>query len=292
MVVPPAYQAVIPASVSICKVDIEIIDAAGHILPHTLLHHVNLTDPSRRDLFVPTSLHILAASKETPSLAIPRLLMGLPLERGQRLLVTSMLANPTSTAYHDVRVRVVLGYAPLGQVFPVFRVFPWVMDAMFPVGKPPNGSKAFDLPPGRSSQSWEASPAIPGYIVGCGGHVHDYAVGLKLEDATTGRVLWHQAAIQDSAGHVLSVPVARFYRWYRLGIHIVPAHRYRMTVTYDNPTPHALPDAGMGAIAGLFIPDRGVAWPQIDTANAIYQQDFTDTVTPVDPSDMVMHGSH
>ena len=36
----------------------------------------------------------------------------------------------------------------------------------------------------------------------------------------------------------------------------------------------------------------GVAWPQIDTANAIYKQDFTDTIAPVDASEMVMHGSH
>jgi hypothetical protein len=293
MVVPPTYQAVIPVSGSIYHVQIDVLDSAGNTLPKEFLHHVNLTDPSRRDLFVPTSLHILAASKETPEVTIPRWLMGLPLEGGERLLVLAMLANPTASPYHGVHIRVKLGYTPQDHVAPLFHVFPFVMDAMFPLGKPPHGSKAFDLAPGRTVREWEASPAIAGTIVGCGGHVHDYATALEFSDVTTGKVIWHASLIRDSTGRVLSLPVVRFYRWYRLGIHIVPKHRYRITVTYDNPTGHVISDGGMGAVGGLFIPDRGTTWPRVDPANAIYQQDFEDTMASSDDMEgMEMHGAH
>jgi hypothetical protein len=293
MVVPPTYQAVIPASGAIYQVHIDVLDSAGNVLPKEFLHHVNLTDPSRRDLFVPTSLHILAASKETPAVTIPRWLMGLPLEGGSHLLVLTMLANPTTTSYHGVHVRVNLGYTSADHMAPLFHVFPWVMDAMFPLGKEPHGSKAFDLAPGRTIREWEASPAIAGTIVGCGGHVHDYATALEFSDATTGRVIWHASVLSDSTGRVVSLPVARFYRWYRLGVHIVPNHKYRIKVTYDNPTGHVISDGGMGAVAGLFIPDRGTTWPRVDPGNTIYKKDFEDTMAANDDMEgMEMHGSH
>ena len=177
-------------------------------------------------------------------MTIPRWLMGMPLEGGSHLLVLAMLANPTTTAYHGVRVRVNLGYTLPGHAAPLFHVYPWVMDAMFPVGKRPHGSKAFDLAPGRTVREWEASPAIAGTIVGCGGHVHDYATALEFSDATTGHVIWHASVVSDSAGRVLSLPVERFYRWYRLGIHIVPK-----TTSTASKSPTTTPPATSSATA-------------------------------------------
>jgi hypothetical protein len=292
MVELPATQAVVPMSVSLHSARVEVVDGEGRVLPQTFLHHLNLMDPSRRDLFLPTGLHVLAASKETPALRVPGLLLGLPLERGQRLLATAMLTNPTRRAYHGVRVRAVFEYRALGAVFPLFRAYPWVMDAMFPLGRRPGGSKAFDLPPGRTVRSWESSPAIPGYIVGVGGHVHDHAVSLELTDVTAGQVLWRAAPVRDSLGRVMSMPIARFYSWRRLGIHIVPTHRYRITVTYENPTGRLLPNGGMGAVAGLFIPERGVRWPLADTTNAVYRQDLHDTLVPEEGGRLMKHPHH
>ena len=272
----PVHQVVVPLDISLHSARVVVVDSAGRELPRVLLHHMNITDPSHRDLFLPSSLHILAASKETPALNVPRLLLGLPLERGQRLIAYAMLANTTQTPYRGVRVRAVFGYSPLGRIFPLLRAYPWVLDAMFPLGRRPGGSKAFELPPGRTVRSWESSPAIPGYVLGVGGHVHDYAVSLELADATTGRVIWRAAPIRDSLGHVLRMPVARLYNWHSFGVHIVPAHRYRITVTYENPTGRVLPHGGMGAVAGLFVPERGMRWPVVDTTNAIYRQDLQD----------------
>ena len=274
----PVYVAEIPTSGSVFHAQIDLVDGAGHELPQVLVHHFNLADPSRRELFLPIALHIMAASKETPSLSVPRFVFGLPLRSGQRLIASAMLANSTALAYQRVRVRLTLRYEPDDQLWPAFPAYPWVMDALFPLGHPPNGSKAFDLPPGRSDRSFESSPAVAGTIVGLGGHLHDYGVSLRLTDVTTGEVLWDAELVKDAAGHVLSIPVTRLYNWHRLGVHIVPAHRYRVTAVYQNPTGRPIADGGMGAVGGLFVPDHGTRWPGVDPSDTLYQRDLLQTL--------------
>ena len=281
MVSSPIYQAVVPASCTIHSSRAVVLDSAGRELPKAFLHHVHLSDPDHRDLFLAGTLHLLAASKETPSVAVPELILGLPLTQGQRLLTWGMVSNDTPVARHSVHVRLEIGCRPIGRglfgsLFPVFRAYPWVMDAMFPNGWRAPISRDFDLAPGRTTHSWESSPAIPGDIVGIGGHVHDYAVSLDFSDVPTGRLIWHVTPVRDSAGHVLDLPITRFYNWHRLGVHIVPSHRYRITVTYDNPTGHVIPEGGMGSVAGLFVPDRGAQWPTVNTADPVYQLDLVE----------------
>jgi len=152
------------------------------------------------------------------------------------------------------------------------------MDVMFPLGHRPGGSKAFDLPPGRTEHSFDASPAVAGTIVGLGGHIHDYGVGLALTDITAGRTLWHGTPLRDSAGHVLSMPVSTFFNWHRLGLHVEPTHCYRVTVTYDNPTGRLIRNGGMGAVGGVLVPDRGVRWPRVDPADSLYRTDLRATL--------------
>ena len=274
----PLCQVIVPIDASLHKSHVELVDHAGGELPHTLLHHFNLTDPHRRELFLPIGLHVLAASRETPAISIPRLLFGLPLERGQQLMAGAMLANTSPVAFHGVRVRLVLSYVPGDRPWPLYRAFPWAMDVQYPLGRPPTGSKAFDLAPGRTERYWESSPAIPGTILGLGGHLHDYGVSLELKDMTAGTVLWRGTPLTDSAGRVIAFPLARFYSWHGLGLHVVPAHRYRLTAVYENPTGRAIRDGGMGAVAGLFIPDRGAQWPAVDRSDTLYQQDLAATI--------------
>ncbi len=281
MVSSPVYQADVPASCTIHSSRALVLDSAGDELPKVFLHHVHLSDAGHRDLFLAGTLHLLAASKETPSVEVPALILGLPVTQGERLITWSMLSNDTPVAHHGVHVRMEIGCRPVshgifGSWFPLFRAYPWVMDAMFPDGRRPRSDRSFDLPPGRTTHSWESSPAIPGDIVGIGGHVHDYAVSLDFTDVTTGQVIWHVTPVRDSAGHVLDLPVTRFYNWHRLGVHIDPSHRYRITVTYDNPTTHVIPEGGMGSVAGLFIPDRGMRWPDVNIADPVYQQDMVE----------------
>ena len=292
MAMPPVARVEIPINGYITGYRVEVADSAGRPLPQSLLHHFNLNDPDHRELFLPISLHILAASRETPALTIPWLLFGVPLARGQRFLSYAMLANTGPTAHHGVRVRLLLRVTPTRRPWPLHRAYPWVMDVLFPVGHPPGGSKAFDLPPGRSVQAWESTPAISGTIMGMGGHMHDYGVSLELSDVTTGRVLGRLVPERDSSGLVRLLPPVRFYRWYRLGIHIESTHRYRVTVTYDNPTGRAIPDGGMGAVAGLFVPDGGARWPGVDTTDVSYRQDLHDSFWELPMDMMGMTHSH
>jgi hypothetical protein len=293
MVGVPLCRVVVPVSASLYSARVEIVDAAGRAVPRETLHHFNLTDPDHRELFLPISLHILAASRETPPIAIPRALFGLPLARGQRLMAGAMLVNTSAVAYRGVRVRLVLRYTAAGRPWPLLRTYPWAIDVRYPLGRPPTGSKAFDLAPGRTTRSWEGSPAIPGTILGLGGHLHDYGESLELRDVTTGELLWRGTPITDGAGHVRGFPLARFYNWHRLGIHITPAHRYRLTAVYENPTGRLIRDGGMGAVAGLFVPDRGAAWPAVDPADTLYQRDLAATLRAGSPgATMMMMGHH
>jgi hypothetical protein len=273
----PLCEVLVPVSASLHSARVEVMDGAGRVLPQETLHHFNLSDPYHRELFLSIGMHLLAASKETPRIDVPPLLFGLPLERGQRLLAGAMIANASAVAYHDVRVRLVLRYVPAGRPWPLYRTYPWSLDVAYPLGRPPNGSKAFDLAPGRTVRSWEGSPAIGGTILGLGGHLHDYGVSLELRDVTTGHVLWHGQPITDGP-RVITFPLARFYSWRRLGIHIVPSHRYRLTAVYENPTGRVIADGGMGAVAGLFVPDHGAAWPEVDTTDSLYREDLLATI--------------
>jgi len=273
----PLCQVLVPLSAALHSARVEVVDEAGRTLPQDVLHHFNLSDPEHRELFLPIGLHLLAASKETPTIEVPRLLFGLPLERGQRLLAGAMLANAASVGYHGVRVRLILHYVPAGRPWPLYRTYPWAIDVQYPLGRPLTGSKAFDLQPGRTVRSWEGSPAIPGTILGLGGHLHDYGVSLELADVSAGRVLWRGEPIVDGP-RVLRFPLTRFYNWHRLGLHIVPGHRYRLTAVYENPMGRVIPDGGMGAVAGLFIPDHGAVWPAVDTSDVLYREDQAATL--------------
>jgi hypothetical protein len=266
---PPVSVAEMPTSGAGYGFRIEAWDADGREVPPEVVHHFNVIDPERRELFLPISRRVLAAGAETGTVRLPWLLVGAPFARGQRLVASAMLHNPTGVAYRGVRVRLVMSYVPDGRPWPLFTTYPWQLDVAFPVG-----DKSFDLPPGRSERSYEGSPAVAGTIVAVGGHLHDHGVRIDLRDATTGELIWEGIPIKDKHGRVTGVPIGRLYGLTSLGYRIVPQHRYRVTVVYDNPTGEVLPGGGMGVVAGLFVPDRGAAWPTADFAESLYQQDL------------------
>ncbi len=285
----PMHRARIPFDVALHRFRVEVVDDAGRAMPADRLHHFNLTDPDRRELFLPLPLHIMAASKETPHPSVPRYLIGMPVPEGERYIAYAMIANPEAVP-RRLTPRVVFGYVRPGRLLPLVRGYPWVMDVKFPLGGE-GGRKDFDLPPGRSAHSWESSPAVPGTIVGLGGHLHDYATAIELVDLTSGDTVWHQVPERRPDGTVIRLPVGRLYRWYRLGVHIRPDHVYRVTVHYDNPTGATIPYGGMGAVAGLFTPDRGEAWPGVDPADPVYRAYLDNLLRNMAGIEMG-HGSH
>jgi hypothetical protein len=259
----------LPATGSIYAFRVVLIDSSGRELPSQLLHHFNLIDPDHRELFLPISRRMIAAGKETGEMAIPRLIFGFPIKRGERVLASAMVENLTDTSYHGVRVRLILRYTRDSRPWPLFAAEPFQLDVAFPVG-----DKSFDLPPGKSSRSYEGLPAVAGKIVGIGGHVHELAQRIEFVDATTGDVIYSATPRTNARGEIVGVPVARLYSWNRIGVRIIPTHRYRVTVYYDNPTGKVIPDGGMGVVGGLFVPDNARAWPVTNPADSLYQRDL------------------
>jgi hypothetical protein len=270
----PLYRVSVPFEMSLHAFAFQVVDDKGRIMPRDRLHHVIMTDPSQREIFAPLALPIFGAGKESPRLSLPRYLFGLPLPASNRYLVSAMFQNP-ETRPVKLHVRLLFSFVRPGRLFPLFRVYPWTMDVTFPLGTG-EGRHDFDLPPGRSTRTWEGSPRIAGTVIAMGGHAHDFVTAMSVVDLTTGDTIWNPKPTRDAGGRLLAMPVVWFYRVYRLGIGIDPSHIYRLTVEYDNPTWATIPFGGMGSVMGLVAPSRRAPWPRVDTTDSIYRAQIRD----------------
>jgi hypothetical protein len=152
----PIQLVSLPVSGMIRGFEWHVEDDKGNVLPNSFLHHVNLIDPARRELF------------------------GSPLEPNTQFMVVAMFANTSKVTYPRAYLRVRLHYSD-AKWAPRLNIFPFYLDAMGIVGE-----KSFAVPPGVTKRSWEAQPATDVRILGLGGHAHDFVSALRLEDATTG----------------------------------------------------------------------------------------------------------
>ncbi len=266
-VLPPVTGVRVPRDAYLYGFDYEIRDASGRLLPNDLLHHLNIADPTRRELFLPIAHRVFAIGRETGAQSMPWMLFGHPLSQGQELLVSVMMHNPTHESFSGVSLILRLKYVAASRPWPFFKVYTWQLDVAFPAG-----DKSFDLPPGTFSRSYEGRPAIPGRILVIAGHLHPYATSLKFEDVTAGQVIWEGKPIGRKPGELEGVTMGRLY--WKLGQKIVPDHTYRVTVTYDNPTGQTIPDGGMGVVGGVFIPSGEASWPLADTHDQLYEMDL------------------
>jgi hypothetical protein len=264
MIMPPVAEVTIPFDAWAYAFRYELVDGAGKPVPSVVLHHLNVIDPNQRDLFLPISYRVAAMGSETGRLGLPRMLFGHPLRGGQRLVIAAMLHNPTGVAYQDVTLRFVFEYVKTGRPWPLFPVYTFQMDVMFPVG-----DKDFDLPVGRTARWWQGSPAVAGRILGVGGHLHPNAEKLVLEDVTTGDTIWQGRPLHDDSGALVGVSIGRLY--WKAGVEVSPDHVYRVTVIYQNDTGATIPKGGMGVIAGVIMPSG--PWPRPDVADSLYRLD-------------------
>lgn len=268
----PIQMATLPVDGWLHGFKVTMEDASGAAIPMETLHHVNLIDPDKRGLFSPIARRVMAAGRETSEQQLPRLI-GYPVQQGDRVLVSAMFANPTGTDFPEAWLRVRLHYSLEGDgVIEPRNVYPFYLDVMGPVGR-----KDFAVPPGRSTRAWEGSPAVPGRMLGIGGHLHDFASILRLVDVTTGTVLWEAAPLKDEDGHVTGVPSTEFL--WQLGKEIRPDHVYRIEVVYENPLDVPAPGGGMGEIGGVILVDKDVAWPPFDRTSPVYVADLVNTLT-------------
>ena len=280
---PPVQVAEIPVDGWLQGFEVTMEDAGGGALPMDLLHHVNFIDPDKRDVFASIARRVIAAGRETSAKKLPALL-GYPIEAGDRMIISSMFANPTGTDFPEAYLRVRIFYSLEEDGFMQPRdVYPFYLDVMGPVG-----AKDFAVPPGKTVRGYEASPAIEGRILGIGGHLHDYATVLRLEDVTEGKVLWEAEPEYDGEGRLTGVSESLLLM--SGGIKVTPDHTYRIYVEYENPMAHPTPDGGMGAIGGVIWAAKDVVWPELRRDDPIYVADLINTLEA--PEKAGGHGNH
>jgi len=244
---------------------IDVVDSAGALMPRDLLHHAGMANLDRRQLAYPLAERLFAAGRETPPVMLPSS-MGLPLEADQKMSFYYMLMNETDKVVKGARLRVTLTWIPAGTKG-VKHVLPLLLNA--------NGAgygPTFDMPSGLSRTKAEFTLSEGGRVRTMGGHMHDYAKEITLEDVATGKVLVRLEAKRARDGSVESVERTNFLLR-RNGLRLSANRRYRVVAVYDNPTGKTIAGA-MGLMVGAFIPDNLDRWPAIDATDPVFQKDL------------------
>jgi hypothetical protein len=248
----------------------------GERLSRNLLHHVLGVNVARRQLVYPVPERLFGFGTETPDVRLPGFLE-VPLERGDSLGFYAMWNNDTGRDIPEAYLQVVLPYTDeRGE-----SALPVYFDTNNQIG----GKTSYDLPPGRSTRSYEFDVPIGGGLLAASGHLHDYGVELRLEEAANGRVLMSLRPEVDPDGRVTAVEQRVFRRFFKLidaRVRLEAGARYRVVGVYDNPTGATIHDGGMAHIVGLFVPDDLDAWPRRDASDPEYRADVAALPPPIE----------
>jgi len=224
-----------------------LVNAKGESVPGTVLHHVAFWNENRSDFLCPNKdEHIFGAGSELTDWT-PIMGYGYRVRKGDRIRIETMVNNPTATSYSDVYLEVVIPFVPNAFPDPVKSYYPAWMDAAG------CGSSGYDLPAGPSSKTGEVTLKYNGILLGVGGHMHDYAKRLVLEDATKKETIATLDAVTDDTGHLKSMPVMTFYQIG--GKKLAAGDQLKITATYDNTTGKPIPQGAMGIVVGYFVPE-------------------------------------
>lgn len=235
---------------------VELVNASGVVLPQEFLHHAGIANLDRRALIDSRAERIIAAGTETEAVLLPES-MGLPVNRGQRMVLYFATANSSGDDVPAAHLRVTFAWTD-ASARNVRDAFPVYLGAHSST----SDSITFDVPPGQSVHSSEFVLPASGSFRAMGGHLHDYGRELRLEDAGTGEVLVRLEARSKSDGRIDGVERTKFLLK-RNGLHLDAGRRYRIVAVYDNPTCNVAHGA-MGLVGGPFLPDDSSAWPAID----------------------------
>jgi hypothetical protein len=210
----------------------------------------------------------MGAGTETDDVSVPKTI-GVPLTPGMKLGMYVAWHNDTGKDLEGVYLKVTMLWTPKNQNPQPVNSLPIYMDVNLTVG----GSNTFDVPPGKSEKAHEFTLPVSGRLLGVGGHLHDYGVRVRLEDAETGKVLTTVVARRDSTGKVTKIG-RKLFGVSGDGLKMKANHRYRVVGEYENPTGKTLVKGAMAHMAGLFVPDDLSEWPAIDPADPEYQRDL------------------
>src|SRR2546428_13202551 len=88
-----------PVNGSIYALHAELVDDHGQRLSNDLLHHMNVMNPSERELFLPISRRILASGRATGDIRFPWPLFGTPMPAARRPPAKAMVSYPTAAGF-------------------------------------------------------------------------------------------------------------------------------------------------------------------------------------------------
>jgi len=245
---------------------VEVHDAKGKVLPTSLLHHVTGVTLNRRQYIYSSSERLFGIGKETEAVLLPGNL-AVPLEKGQRIGYYVAWNNETGKELKGVSIHVVMTYVPAVAAKQMIAVLPVWLDVNNEVG----GTNTYDLTPGKSMKSYEFVAPVGGRILGIGGHLHDYGIAVRLEDAESGQVLVRLPATRDKSGRIVSV-ARKFYAFNALKLR--EGHRYRVVAEYDSPLREIVPRGAMGNMLAVIAPDDLKRWPAIDPTDPQFKRDM------------------
>jgi len=241
-------------------------DAEGRELPLHWIHHLKVVNFARRQLVYPITERLIAVSRESRDLKLP-VSVGIPVRAGDELGVYVMWDPPADAPSHEVFIRIELQWTPVNLLPRPVSALPFQVDVRFAVAR-----NTFPVPPGRHEWASEFELPVGGHLLLAGGHLHDYGVSVRLEEAATGKRILNIEARRDSSGRLLGMP-RKLLALRGEGLRLKAGQRYRIVAVYDNPTADTIPGA-MGIIGGLFVPDDLRRWPAIDVTNADYRLDL------------------
>lgn len=265
---------------------IALVDAKGKEVPRDVIHHMIMVNFSRRQLIYSAAERLMGAGTETDDVSVPRTI-GVPMTPGMRLGMYVAWHNDTGTDLEGVFLKVTMLWTPKNQNPQPVNSMPVYFDVNLTVG----GSNTFDVPPGKSEKAHQFTLPVGGRLLGVGGHLHDYGVRVRLEDAESGKVITTVAATRDSAGKVRNV-ARRLFGVSGEGLRLKANHPYRVIGEYDNPTGETLVKGAMASMVGLFVPDDLSKWPEIDPQNADFQRDMASLQVRGDGTQEAHGGGH
>lgn len=251
-------------------VRLRIFDANGKPLSRKLVHHINVVNFDRRQLFYAIPERMIAMGEETEDIRIPAT-VGIPVSAGMPMAALVMWHNHSANMINGVSFEMTVEYSPTNLVPKPVSVLPVYLDVVNPVGKDVD----FDLPAGPTTWQKDFHLPLSGRIIGAGGHAHDFATGLALQDVTDStkpRQVVNLGIKLAPKGYIQSIE-RQLPGITGDGIKLQDSHIYRLVGKYNNPTGKLIEKGAMLHMALLYVPDRPEQWPKLDTAAADWKQD-------------------
>lgn len=243
---PPDLEWQIPINGWLLAYSPKLIDTNGNAVPGRLLHHTAFWNENRADFLCPNKEeHIFGAGGEMTNWGeIPG--YGYRVQMGDKIRIETMIHNPTETSYDKVFLEVSIPYQDAASGAQLKSVYPTWMDVMS------CGNSGYDLPAGDSEKTGTVTVKYSGVLLGVGGHMHDYAKQLVLEDTTRKETVATLDAKVDSHGELISMPTVLFLD--KGGYKFSAGDALKISATYDNTTGKLLRDGAMGIVVGYFVP--------------------------------------